>query len=139
MIIKQLSIFIENKPGRLAEITGIIAENNINMRALSLADTSDFGILRIIADDAGKVEKILKENGITAKITDVISVCVEDSPGGLAGILKLLAAENIGIEYMYAFISKRIAGKAYVVMRVEEELKAVEILKKAGYAGLSIE
>lgn len=139
MIIKQLSIFIENKPGRLSEITDIIAKNNINMRALSLADSSDFGILRIIADNTGKLGDILKENGITAKITNVISICVEDRPGGLAKILKLLAEENIGIEYMYAFISKQIADKAYVVMRVEEENKAVEILKKSGYSGLDIE
>lgn len=139
MIIKQLSIFIENKPGRLAEITGIIAKNNINMRALSLADTSNFGILRIIVDDIEKVNGILEENGITAKITNVISVCVEDRPGGLAEILSALAFENIGIEYMYAFVSKQIAEKAYVVMRIEEESKALEILKKAGYSGLDIE
>ena len=139
MIIKQLSIFIENKPGKLAEITEIIAQNNINMRALSLADASNFGILRIIADDIDKVESILKENGITAKTTDVISVCVEDRPGGLTEILKLLADENIGIEYMYAFVSKQSSDKAYVVMRIEEELKAVEILKKVGYNGLNIE
>lgn len=138
MIIKQISIFIENKPGRLAEITDIIAKNNINMRALSLADTANFGILRIIVDDADKVGKILKENNITVSITSVISICVEDRPGGLSEILKLLAAENIGIEYMYAFVSKQIAESAYVIMRIEEEFKATEILKKAGYSGLDI-
>ena len=139
MIIKQISVFVENKPGRLAEITNIIAENNINMRALSLADTSDFGILRIIVDDTDKVKNILKENGIMVKITNVLSICVEDKPGGLAEILKILASENIGIEYMYAFVSKQISGSAYVIMRIEEDVKAMEILKKAGYTGLNIE
>jgi len=139
VIIKQISVFVENKPGRLAEITNIIAENNINMRALSLADTSDFGILRIIVDDTDKVKNILKENGIMVKITNVLSICVEDKPGGLAEILKILASENIGIEYMYAFVSKQISGSAYVIMRIEEDVKAMEILKKAGYTGLNIE
>jgi len=139
MIIKQISIFVENRAGRLAEITDIIAQNNINIRALSIADTTNFGILRIIVDDTNRVEKILKENGMTVSVTGVISVCVEDKPGGLAKILKTLAAENIGIEYMYAFISRESADKAYVIMRIEEEFKAVEILKKAGYEGLNIE
>ena len=139
MIIKQISIFVENKPGRLAEITGIIADNNINMRALSLADTSNFGVLRLIVDDANKVEQILKENGVTVSITSVISICVEDKPGGLAQILRLLANENIGIEYVYAFVSRQNDGKAYVVMRIEEEFKAMQILTKAGYEGLNIE
>lgn len=138
MIIKQISIFIENKPGRLAEVTEIIAKNNINMRALSLADTANFGILRIIVDDPDKVEKLLKENDMTVSITNVISICVEDRPGGLAEILKILAAENIGIEYMYAFVSKQVSGHAYVIMRIEEEFNAMEILKKAGYTGLNI-
>jgi len=139
MIIRQISVFVENKPGRLAEITDIIAKNNINIRALSIADTTNFGILRIIVDDADQLEKILKENEITISVTGVISVCVEDRPGGLAKILKTLAAENIDIEYMYAFVSKKTADKAYVIMRIEEELKAMEILKKAGYEGLNIE
>ena len=145
MIIKQISVFIENKAGRLAEITDIIAKNNINMRALSLADTSHFGILRIIVDDADSVEKILKENNIMVSVTSVISICVEDRPGGLAEILKLLAAENIAIEYLYAFVSKQKqkhnqnGDKAYVIMRMEEDFRAVEILKKAGYEGLNIE
>lgn len=139
MIIKQISIFVENKPGRLAEITDIIAKNDINIRALSIADTSNFGVLRIIVNDAYKVEKILKENNITVSITSVISICVEDKPGGLAEILKKLAEQNIGIEYMYAFVSKQVDGKAYVIMRIEEDFKAMEILKNAGYEGLDIE
>ena len=139
MIIKQLSIFIENKRGRLAEITDIIAKNDINIRALSIADTTNFGILRIIVDDANKVEKILKDNNMTVSITSVISICVDDRPGGLAEILKKLAEQNIDIEYMYAFVSKQIDGKAYVIMRIEEDFKAMEILKNAGYEGVDIE
>ena len=139
MIIKQISIFVENKSGRLAEITDIIAKNNINMRALSIADTSNYGILRIIVDDPNKVEKVLKENGVTVSVTSVISICVEDRPGGLAEILKLLAAENIDIKYMYAFVSKQDGNKAYVIMRIEKDFKAMEILQNAGYAGLNIE
>ena len=138
MIIKQISIFVENKSGRLAEITDIIAKNNINIRALSIADTTNFGILRIIVDDPNKVEQILKENEITVSITSVISICVEDKPGGLAKILKTLASDNIDIEYMYAFVSHQNADKAYVIMRIEEDFKAMEILKKAGYEGLII-
>ena len=139
MIIKQISIFVENKPGRLAEITDIIAKNNINIRALSIADTSNFGILRIIVDDTNKVEKILKENDITVSITSVISICVDDRPGGLAEILKKLAEQNIGIEYMYAFVSRQSNDQAYVIMRIEEDFKAMEVLKNAGYKGLDIE
>ncbi|MCL2772438.1 MAG: ACT domain-containing protein [Oscillospiraceae bacterium] len=138
MIIKQLSIFIENKPGRLAEITDIIAKNNINLRALSLADTANFGILRIIVEDANTAEKILKDNGLTVSVTSVISIGVGDRPGGLAEILKKLAEQNIGIEYMYAFVSKQ-SGEAYAIMRIEEDFRAMEILKNAGYKGLDIE
>jgi len=139
MIIKQISIFIENKPGRLAEVTDIIAKNNINMHALTLADTSNYGILRIIVDDANKVEQILKENGLSVSINSVISVCVEDRPGGLSEILKILSAENIDIKYMYAFVSKSNIESAYVVMRIEKDFKAVEVLKTAGYTGLNID
>ncbi|MCL2095664.1 MAG: ACT domain-containing protein [Oscillospiraceae bacterium] len=138
MIIKQISIFAENRPGRLSEITDIIAKNNINLRALSIADTTNFGILRIIADDPDKVEQILKENEITVSVTGVIAVCVEDRPGGLAGILKTLAEDNIDIEYMYAFVSKQNSDEAYVIMRIEEDFRAMEVLKKNGYEGLDV-
>ena len=139
MIIKQISIFIENKPGRLAEITDIIAKNNINIRALSVADTSNFGILRIIVDAPDKVEKVLKENEMTVSITSVIAVLVDDKAGGLAGMLKHLAESSISIEYMYGFVTKQ--GKACIIMRIggEADFKAMEILKSAGYEGLEIE
>ena len=139
MIIKQASVFIENKPGRLAEITGIIAENNINMRAASLAETANSGILRIIADDPDKVEEVLRERGVTASIKKVISVLVGDEAGGLAEMLKILADNGIAIKYMYAFAVK--GGKACIIMRVgdEETDKAAGILEKAGYGGLKTE
>ena len=138
MIIKQISIFIENKTGRIAEITNLLAKNEINLRALAVADTSNFGILRIIVEDAYRAEKILKDKDIPVSVTSVVSICIADKPGGLAEILKKLAEYNIGVEYMYAFVSKEI-GKAYAIMRIEEDLRALEILKNAGYTGLDIE
>ena len=138
MIIKQISIFVENRAGRLAEVTEIIANNNINLRALSLADTTNFGILRIIVDEPNKVEKILKENGMTVSVDSVLSICVDDKPGGLAQALKVLADNNMDIEYLYAFVSKQDNDKAYVIMRIEEEFKALEALKNAGYYGFEI-
>lgn len=136
MIIKQISIFVENKPGRLAEITDIIAKNNINIRALSVADTTHFGILRIIVDDPTTVERILREYGLTVSITSVITACIHDRPGGLAEVLKLLSAHDIQIEYMYAFISKS-DNEAYVVMRIEAEDAAAKLLRDNGFTGMN--
>ncbi len=138
MIIKQISIFVENKPGRLAEITEIIAQKNINIRALSVADTTHFGILRIIVDDPEAVEKVLREAGLTVSITSVIRACIHDRPGGLAEVLKLLSAHNIQIEYMYAFIAKS-ESQAYVVMRIEAESAAEKLLYENGFTGLDEE
>lgn len=135
MIIKQMSIFVENKPGRLAEITNIIAKNNINIKALSVADTTNFGILRIIVDNPETVESVLKEAGLTVSITSVITACIHNRPGGLAEVLTLLADNSITIEYMYAFIAKS-ENEAYVVMRIEDEEKAVNILRANGYSGM---
>ena len=141
MIIKQISVIIEQRIGRLAEITEIIANNNINMRALTLAEHPDHGILRIIVNEPGKVEKTLKENSMTLSVSDVLSVCIDDNPGGLAKILRILADNNINIKYLYVFVSKQDNGKAYSIIRVKKDdiNKASEILKKAGYAGLNIE
>lgn len=137
MIIKQISIFVENRPGRLAEITDILAKNNINLRAMSIADTTNFGILRIIADDPDRVEHVLKEHSLTASITSVLSVSISDSPGGLSHVLKILADNDIPVEYMYAFLSQKDPSSAYVVMRLEDEVKAVRLLTEAGYKGSS--
>lgn len=135
MIIKQISILIGNKMGRLAEVTEIIADNNINMSALTLAETPDNGVLRIIVDEPDKVEKILKQNNMTLSVSNVLSVCIDDTPGGLAKILRILADNNINIKYLYVFVSKQDSGKAYAVLRVKKEDagRAAEILKKAGY------
>ena len=136
MIIKQIPIFVENKPGRLAEITEIIAKNDINIRALSVADTTHFGILRIIVDDPDRVQRVLKEAGLTVSITSVITAAIKDRPGGLAEVLKLFAAHDIQIEYMYAFIAKS-ENEAYVVMRIENEEEAVKLLRENGYTGMN--
>ena len=136
MIIKQISIFVENKPGRLAEITGIIAKNNINIRALCVADTTHFGILRIIVDNPEEVERVLKDAGLTVSITSVITACIHDKPGGLASVLKLFADNGIQIEYMYAFIAKS-DNEAYVVMRIEDEDTAAKLLHANGFVGMN--
>ena len=131
MRVKQLSIFLENQSGRLAEVLGALGQENINIRALSLADTSGFGILRLIVNDIEKAQGVLKGKGFTVRETDVIAVEVPDRPGGLAGILESLAAGGINIEYMYAFVEKS-GQNAVVICRVEDIDKAVESLKADG-------
>ncbi|RMG58106.1 MAG: ACT domain-containing protein, partial [Deltaproteobacteria bacterium] len=106
MKVEQISIFLENKSGRLAEVTGILADAGINIRALSLADTADFGILRLIVNDTEKAKEVLKAHGFTVGKTEVVAIEVPDRPGGLAGILRELKGENINVEYMYAFVQK---------------------------------
>lgn len=132
MTTKQISIFIENRQGRLAEVTDIIAKNGINIRALSVADTTSFGILRLIVDDPERLEAILRENHITASITSVLSVCIEDKPGGLVSLLRQL--EDIQIEYMYTYVS--VAGDgACIILRVDRDAEAVKRLTDAGFHG----
>ena len=139
MIIKQLSIVVENELGRLAEITEIIANNNINMRALTLAEADNHGVLRIIVNEPDKVAEMLTENYMTLSVSNVLSVCIDDNPGELAKILRILADKNINIKYLYVFVSKQ-DNKAYSVIRVKREdiFKASEILENAGYTGLNI-
>lgn len=134
MFIKQLSIFIENRKGRLAEITEILAGHNINIRALSIADTTNFGILRIIVDDPYTVEGILCNNQITVSVTTVLGLAVEDKPGGIAAVLSLLSKNDISVEYMYGFMSKN-ETMAFIVIRVDDEFKSQDILKANGYTG----
>ena len=135
MLTKQISIFVENRTGRLAEIAQLLADYDINLRSLSVADTSRFGVLRIIVYDPYSVEKLLKEKGFAVSITSVISVRMDDRPGGLAEVLKVLADNNINVEYMYAFQASN--NEAYVIMRVDNDLAAQDILVKAGYKGYS--
>lgn len=132
MFIKQLSVFVENKSGRLAEITAILAKANIDIRALSIADTTDFGILRLVVDKPDEAEKTLKDAGHTVTLTDVLAVGIPDRPGGFASAMKVLAQENISIEYMYAFVS-RVIDRAYMIMRVKDNKQACEVLEKNGF------
>jgi hypothetical protein len=131
MKVEQISIFLENKSGRLAEVTDLLAKSGINIRALSLADTADFGILRLILNDLEKAKKVLKENGFTVGKTEVIAVEVPDRPGGLAGILNALQGERINVEYMYAFVQKS-GENAIIIFRFDELEKAISTLQKAG-------
>jgi len=132
MLIKQLSVFVENKKGRMAEITQAIADAGVDIRALSIADTSDFGILRLIVNKPDDAIKALKEAGLTVSLTDVIAVGVEDKPGAFAKAVKVLSDNNLSIEYMYAFIS-RSNDQAFVILRVEDPQSAVAALQKKGF------
>ncbi len=131
MKVRQISIFIENKPGRLAEVTGILGEKDINIRALSLADTSDFGILRLIVNDVDKANQVLKDNNFTVGETEVIAVEVPDRPGGLANILGILHDADLNVEYMYAFVEKS-SDNAVLIFRFEEIDRAIETLQSKG-------
>lgn len=129
MLIKQISVFLENKSGRLAEVTKLLGENNIDISALSIADTSDFGILRLIVSNPDGALLLLKENNYSVSTTNVLAISVPDSPGGLATALIPLEKENIGIEYMYAFIGK-LSNEALVILRIENVDLAIEVLLK---------
>ena len=131
MLIKQISVFVENKSGRLAEITKVIADANIDMRALSIADTTDFGILRVIVNKPDEAEKLLREAGMTVSVTNVIAIGVNDEPGCFSNALQVLAANNVDVEYMYAFVS-RDTKKAYIIVRVADNDKAIGVLTREG-------
>lgn len=131
MYIKQLSVFVENKPGRLAEITSIIASNGIDIRALSISDTTDFGILRLVVDKPYEAEKTLKEAGLTVSLTDVIAIGIPDKTGGVAETLAMVADKEVGVEYMYSFLSQNYQ-RAYLIMRVADTEKALSALKAHG-------
>lgn len=131
MYIKQLSVFIENKHGRLAEITSIIANAGIDIRALSIADTTDFGILRLIVDKPEMAEKVLKAANLTVSLTDVIAVGISDRPGGIAETLTAIAAKDVEVEYMYEYVARN-SDHAYFVMRVADNDKAIAALQAQG-------
>lgn len=131
MRLKQISVFLENRAGRLAEVTTLIGDSGINIRALALADTSDFGILRILVDKPDEAYKILHDNGFAATETEVIAVEIPDIPGGLASILTPLQEIDVNVEYMYAFLEKA-TDKAIVVFRFEDVGKAIEALQANG-------
>lgn len=131
MTVKQISVFVENKAGKLAELTEYLHQHAIDMRALSIAETQDFGIARIIVDDAYKTSCILKEAGYVVSITPVLAVEMPDEPGSLYHVLKALGDEDISLEYMYAFLTRKEAT-AYMVLRVEDNEKAAEVLSRKG-------
>lgn len=132
MTIKQLSVFVENKQGRLSEITGILQDAGVDIRALSLADTTDFGILRLIVDKEEAAEAALRGAGFTVSLTPVIAAGIADRPGGLAEAMAVLRDGGISVEYMYAFISRR-KEMAYVILRVDDNGRAAELLQKAAF------
>ena len=132
MAIKQLTVFVENKQGTMVSITEILSKNNINIRALSIAETQDFGILRLIVNDEEAAKTILAEAGYLIKITDVVGVKIGDAPGKLCEALKVLDESNIKLEYLYAFMA-RTEKHAYVVLRVEDNAAAENVLVNAGF------
>lgn len=132
MSLKQLTIFVENKQGTLVDITDILAKNNVNMRALSIADTQDFGILRLIVNDNEIATKALTEAGYLLKMTDVVGVKIGDQPGKLSKALEVLDDANINMEYLYAFMA-RTEKHAYVVLRVADNAQAEKALEDAGF------
>lgn len=131
MSVKQISVFLENKPGALKAMTGVLAENQIDMRAFSLAETSDFGIARIIVDDVYKTTTVLKDAGFVHNITPVIGVALSDTPGGLDSILQVLSDAQVNIEYMYAFLGGK-ENAAYMIFRVADDAKASAALAAKG-------
>lgn len=131
MLVKQISVFVENRKGKLAGILSVLKEKNIDIRALSVADTTDFGILRLIVSDPDGAYQSLKEAGCTVSATKVLAVGVADQPGGLAAITQLMADYDISVEYVYAFIY-RTKSEAYVILKVADTDRAIEIFKQNG-------
>ncbi|MBO5396963.1 MAG: acetolactate synthase [Clostridia bacterium] len=128
MYMKQLSVFVENKVGRLSAVLDVLKDNDVDISALSLADTSEYGILRLVVNKPDVALTALKESGVMVKCTQVIAAAMDDAPGGLAKLLSVLSEANVAIEYMYAFIGKE-EGKAWTVLRVDDIEGATEVLK----------
>ena len=131
MTVQQISVFLENKPGKLAEFTKLLSENNIDIRALSVAEASDFGIVRMIVKDTFAATTALKDNNYICSITKVLAVEVKDEPGALSNMISVLGENDVNIEYMYALNTKK-EGVAYMIIKVSDKQKAVEILDKNG-------
>lgn len=131
MKVQQISVFIENKSGRLAEVTRVLGEARVNIRALSLADTSDFGILRLIVDGIDAAKEVLSSSGFTVNKTDVVAVEVPDKPLGLYQILEVLDRGNINVEYMYAF-AEQSNNNAVIIFRFDDPEAAIDLLSKTG-------
>ena len=135
MLIEQISVFVENKLGSLAEVTGLLANASIDIRAFSIADTTDFGILRLIVNDPDKAETTLREAGIAVSKTKVVAVQLTDKPGAMHQVLELLSANGISVEYAYAFITRK-SDYAYVILRIENPERAAALFEKNGISAL---
>ena len=131
MTLNQISVFVENKPGKLQLLTDVLAKNSINMRALSLAETSDFGIVRVIVDDLDAASEVLKTEGFIYTVTKVLGVAIPDEPGGLNRVLHVLSGSGVNIEYMYAFLGGKAAAHATMILHVQDPAAAVAALDKA--------
>ena len=131
MQIKQISVFLENNAGRLGEVTRVLAQAEINLRAISIADTADFGILRLIVDKCDEAVIALKNSGYTTRLSDVAAVEIEDQPGSLARVMELFQKSKVNIEYLYASLEGK-SGKAVVIFKLEDHQKGLEILKENG-------
>lgn len=138
MNVTQISVFLENRAGQLSNITKVLSENGVDLRAINIAETQDYGVLRIIPADAQKASSVLLENGFIMAMTPVIAVAVPDRPGGLNSLLEALSEENIGIEYMYSVFSMN-SGEALMVLQVGEAEKVSEILSTKGFRTVAIE
>jgi len=136
MIVRQLSVFLENKPGRLCAATDALAREGINISALTLADTSEFGILRMIVDQPDLARDVLTASGVVVRISKVLAVAMDDAPGGAGGILKLLSEAGLNVEYMYACVG-RLSGKAIMVIRTDDLDLATDILHRNGYGDIN--
>ncbi|MDD6142293.1 MAG: acetolactate synthase [bacterium] len=132
MSLKQISVFLENKPGMMFSVTELLAQNNIDMRALSLAETSEFGIVRLIVDDVYATSTILKDAGFIHNITKVLGVAIPDEPGGLHHVLQALKDADINVEYMYAFLGGKESEHAYMIFRVQDNKAAVAAMAAKG-------
>ena len=130
--VRQLSVFLENKPGRLCTATDILAKEGINISALTLADTTEFGILRLIVDDTEKAAEILRESGVVVRITEVLAIAMNDAPGGAGDILHILSGAGLNIEYMYVCVGRG-SGKPIMVVRTDDCSRAAVVLNRAGY------
>ncbi|MBQ6966577.1 MAG: ACT domain-containing protein [Lachnospiraceae bacterium] len=133
MSIKQISVFMENKPGTLEEMTDVLAKNNIDMRAISVAEAEDFGIARLIVDDVYETATVLKDAGFVNKLSEVLAVEIPDIPGGLNKVLKTLSAAQVNLEYMYAFLGGKDVDKAFLIMKVAHIDRAESTLKIGGF------
>ena len=131
MTIHQISVFLENRAGQLAEITGILSENRIDLRAINIAETADYGVLRLIADDSQKASSVLLEHGFILSMTPVTAIAVPDEPGGLNRLLQVLSERNIDIEYMYSVFG-RANGHAYMIFRVADPAALAAVAEDAG-------